>query len=62
MAQTEIQHLREMLRMQGARIWEFEVSILEQHEWTNAFQNQVQEVNVCLVRMVREVRDWWRTF
>ena len=56
-AQTEIEHLRTMLGEQGARIRELETSILKEQEQTNAFQEQAQEANGRLVRVVREVRD-----
>ena len=43
--------------MQGDRICEIETSILEEQEHTNAFWNQVQEVNGRLIRVVRVIRD-----
>ena len=46
-----------MLRMQGDKIREFEASILEEQQRTNAFREQTQEINGRLVRVVREVMD-----
>ena len=41
-AQTEIEHLRATLRMQGDRIRELETFTCKKQEWTNASQEQVQ--------------------
>ena len=56
-AETESERLRAVLKMLGDRIREFKASILEKQKRTNAFREQVQEVNGRLIRVVREIRD-----
>ena len=55
--QTEIERLQVVLRVQGARIREFEDSVLEEQERTNAFREQAQAANSRLVRVIGDVRD-----
>ena len=56
-AQTEIQKIRGIKRMQANRIQELREDILMEQERTNAFKEQLQVVNGPLTRVVREVRD-----
>ena len=56
-AQTEIQRMRGIMRMQADRIQEFREDILIEQERANAFREQLQAVNGRLTRVVREVRD-----